>query len=147
MAMKQSDIDRFWRKVDKTSNPNGCWVWLAGKHPFGYGRYCGKLTHRISFELHHRTLKRGECVLHQCDNPKCVNPSHLSAGSRTDNARERTERGRTLCGSNVTISKLTEQQILEIRSSKQSVKQLSSIYGVSLSTIYNIINGTSWKHI
>jgi hypothetical protein len=141
------DMNKFWNQVDKTSNTNGCWEWTGGKHPFGYGRFYGKLTHRISFEIHHRLLKRGECVLHQCDNPKCVNPAHLSAGSRTDNAKERTDRKRGPVGSKVKQSILTESQVLEIRASSKSAKELSSMYGVGESNIFAIRSRSIWKHI
>ena len=141
------DIVKFWKQVDKTSNSNGCWEWTAGYHPFGYGRFYGKLTHRISYELHYGNLNKGQCVLHQCDNPKCVNPAHLKVGTRSDNAKERTERNRLPVGSSVRNSILTEQQVLEIRASSKSVKYLSALYGVSESNIYAIRSRTNWKHI
>jgi hypothetical protein len=139
------DIDKFWKQVDKISN--GCWEWTGGQHPFGYGRFCGKLTHRISYELHNGNLNKDQCVLHQCDNPKCVNPAHLKSGNRSDNARERTERNRQAMGSDVPNSKLTEQQVLEIRSSSKSAKELASLYGVGESNIFAIRARVNWRHI
>lgn len=141
------DINKFWKQVNKSPNPNGCWEWTGGTHPFGYGRFYGKLTHRISYELHTAKLAKGQCVLHQCDNPKCVNPAHLKAGTRTDNAKERTERNRSPIGSSVHNSKLTELQVLEIRASSKSAKELASLYGVGEANIYSIRARVNWRHI
>jgi hypothetical protein len=141
------DIVKFWNQINKTSNPKDCWEWTGSSHPFGYGRFCGKLTHRISYELHYGSLNKGECVLHQCDNPRCVNPTHLKIGTRTDNARERTDRKRGPVGSKVKQSILTELQVLEIRASSKSAKYLSALYGVGESNIYAIRSRTTWKHI
>ena len=150
--MNTTDIERFWNRVNKTSNPNGCWEWIgSSKHPFGYGRFgYGKkkdLAHRISYNLHNTPLKKGECVLHQCDNPRCVNPSHLKAGTRKENADERVQRNRGLKGSAVPGSILTEQQVLEIRSSNKSAKELAVLYGVGQANIYLILSGKTWRHI
>lgn len=95
MAMKQSDIDRFWSKVDKTSDPNGCWVWTAYKDPNGYGRfYHGKLCHRISYEINVGPIDKGLCICHHCDNPGCVNPDHLFVGTHQDNMDDKKRKGR-----------------------------------------------------
>ena len=44
-------------------------------------------------------------------------------------------------------SKLTKEQILEIRASKLTQSQLARIYGVTRQNIYRIINKISWSHI
>jgi len=44
-------------------------------------------------------------------------------------------------------SKLTEEQVLHIRNSKLSRKQLQIMYNIQLNTISNIINRKTWKHI
>lgn len=48
------------------------------------------------------------------------------------------------------LSKLTEQQVLEIRkiwAQNMSAKQLAARYGVKPLTIYKIVNQQSWKHL
>jgi len=46
---------RFWKKVDKTTNPDGCWEWTGSKNIWGYGKITinGKDagTHRVAWEL------------------------------------------------------------------------------------------------
>lgn len=149
--MNTDDLNRFWSKVNKTRNPFGCWEWTKTSHPFGYGRfgYDKKiyLSHRLSYQIHYGSITSKDCVLHKCDNPSCVNPQHLFLGSRADNAIDRTQKNRTLKGSAVTISIFTEQQILDIRASIKSVKQLAIDYNANIQTIYNIRNRKTWRHI
>jgi DNA-binding CsgD family transcriptional regulator len=141
------NIEKFWNKVDKTSNPAGCWEWTGLHHPFGYGRFSGKLSHRISYELAFGNLTAQDCLLHQCDNPKCVNPAHLKIGTRKDNAREREQRNRGVKGSKLPHAILTEQQVLEIRASDKSARELASLYGVGESQIFAIRRNAVWRHI
>lgn len=80
---------------------SGCWEWQAYCEPeMGYGRYKrvkGTISaHRASWILHNGELKKEECVLHKCDNPKCVNPNHLFLGDRDVNNKDRAAKGRSV---------------------------------------------------
>jgi len=98
----QKTIDRFWNKVDRTSNPNCCWEWTANKLKQRYGRFSiGKkhiLAHRFSYELHYGKIPDGLDVLHTCDNPPCVNPNHLYLGTQQDNANDMVAKNRQAKG-------------------------------------------------
>ena len=101
----QKTIDRFWSKVDKTSNPNGCWEWIGHKNKhFGYGRFGFNnkriLVHRFSYLLHFGKITTDLKVLHKCDNSLCVNPSHLFLGTQLDNIKDRETKNRTAKGKN-----------------------------------------------
>ena len=54
--LRPSFEDRFWGKVDKASDPDGCWLWLAGTAR-GYGMIDlshsrrRALAHRVAYEL------------------------------------------------------------------------------------------------
>tara|TARA_R110000868_G_C10710495_1_gene749903 strand:+ start:219 stop:722 length:504 start_codon:yes stop_codon:yes gene_type:complete len=53
-------------------------------------------------------------------------------------------------GEKSNLSKLTEKDVLEIRSlfvAIKSYKKISVIYNTSLSNIYHIVNKSTWKHI
>lgn len=50
-------------------------------------------------------------------------------------------------GSRHTMSKLTEESVLEIRSSDESDEVLSERYGVTASTIRVVKQKRTWKHV
>ena len=146
-------LDRFWTKVNKTDS---CWLWTGGMDGSGYGRFFnGKqvTTHRFSYELHKGEIPPGICVLHHCDTPLCVNPSHLFLGTKKDNAVDRENKGRggqwIRRGERVGQSKLTEQQVLEIRKIGRSISQevIAALYGVKQTAVSNILTRFTWKHV
>jgi hypothetical protein len=51
------------------------------------------------------------------------------------------------CGEKNGQAKLTELQVLEIRNSILSKKELAALYNVSYNTIWDIIKIRKWKHI
>jgi DNA invertase Pin-like site-specific DNA recombinase len=44
-------------------------------------------------------------------------------------------------------ARLTDEQVLEIRTSADTARELATRYGVCRSTIYNVLNGTTWGHL
>lgn len=50
-------------------------------------------------------------------------------------------------GSNHGMSKLNEEDVLSIRGSNMSTKELSKKYNISLNYVYDIKNKKRWKHI
>lgn len=74
-------MKRFWEKVDKISDPNGCWIWTGYVNPKGYGNFHSpgrsKLVHRIAYELLIGQVPADLCLDHLCRNRRCCNPSHL----------------------------------------------------------------------
>lgn len=125
----------------------------------GYGRtqHKGKqiLAHRLAYclaaEIEPEQIQ-GMVVRHRCDNPGCVNPEHLELGSTQDNMNDMTERGRRVRGELVGNSKLTAEQIDEIRrayvprSKSHNQYALAEKYGVSQSLISMALRGCRWNH-
>lgn len=157
--------DRLWSKVNKTK---GCWEWQGAKSGFGYGvigvyvNGARKLqkTHRVSWTLKYGDIPDGMCVLHKCDNPKCVNPDHLFLGSYADNVHDCIDKGRfhilkpgapppRHLGELNGLSKLTSQQVLDIRNMSKTMTraEIAKIYSVSRSTVTDIVNRNTWRHI
>ena len=81
---------KFFKNVDKTSSPDGCWLWIAALRK-GYGviGHNGKtvMATRLSWELHIGPIPDKMMVLHKinCPNKNCVNPEHLYLGDAIDN--------------------------------------------------------------
>ena len=152
--MDIKDSDRFWKKVNK-KNEDGCWEWLGGKSPSGYGLfiYRGKQwkTHRFSYLLHNGSMPSGLHVLHKCDNRACVNPSHLFAGTHQDNIADAVRKGRF-------GRKLTAEDVLAIRAEHlileegdYSKYQMAAIiapkYNLTKQYVRQIVTRKAWKHI
>lgn len=99
--MRRPIADRFWEKVVKSADPNGCWGWTGTTQPFGHGRIAAPgvpakmlMAHRVSWEIHHGAIPVDLRVLHHCDNPPCTNPRHLFLGTLSDNSRDMVKKGR-----------------------------------------------------
>jgi len=87
-------------------------------------------------------------ILHLCHTPSCVNPAHLRAGTAKENMAERDALGRRdVRGEQIGTSKLTREQVVEIKKSSLGLKALSDMYGVEAQSIWRIRTGKSWAHV
>lgn len=128
--------------------------------PRGYGRrMVGKQvvgSHRVVYCEHNNVSLesiKGMHVRHTCDNPRCINPEHLLLGSHQDNVDDKVSRQRQIKGRDVHTAKLTDEDVIYIRSVyKSHHKQygccaLGRLYGVCNTTINKIVNNKTWKHL
>ena len=149
---RKNTIQDFWNKVEKTSS---CWIWQGHKDIDGYGLFSfeGKVrkAHRLSFEQTNGPISKGLFVCHRCDNPSCVNPDHLFLGTLQENHQDMMAKNRhghgTFSGSKNPSSKLTEQQVLEIRALPGPHRKIAEQFGVSKCCIDEIRSRTTWTHI
>ena len=148
--MDEPTLARFMAKVNKTET---CWLWTASKvKNRGYGRFELNekivLTHRLSYLHHHGEIQRGLVVRHKCRNRHCVNPDHLELGTQKDNIQDCLRDGTMILGEKCPSSKLTEAQVLDIRSrTGQLHREIAEEFGVTKENIGQIINRKSWKHL
>lgn len=88
---------------------------------------------------------------HLNDNKLDCRLENLSWGSRSENYADRVRNGGGNHGSRHGLSRLTERQVREIRSSYRpyvvSMAQLANKYGVSHWTIKDVISRKNWRHI
>ncbi len=148
-------LKRFWDKIDKTSNLQGCWEWTASLRGGGYGGFGveGRIyrAHRVSYFLHTKVNPKDLHVLHTCDNPKCVNPRHLFLGTHRDNMKDMSTKTRAVRGRDHYNVKLQETEVLDIRKKYKeegkTYQELAKEYGVAHSQVGFIVTKTSWKHI
>jgi len=144
-------IKLFNEKIVK--NNIGCWEWKGSRKTGGYGeaRVLKKLmtAHILSYRIYKGGIINNLCVCHSCDNPICVNPDHLWLGTYKDNNNDKINKGRHGClkGSKHPNSKLTENDVLHIRSSKLSTIDLARLYKMTKTTIHDIRKRKQWKHI
>lgn len=155
MRGRTSD-ERFWNLVQKSSHEN-CWSWIGAKERRGHGRFkistkiC-EYAHRYSYMLHIGSIPDGKCVLHKCDNGSCVNPSHLFLGTRGENNTDRATKGRNAptygeCNPSAKLTAKQVKNIIERRANGDSVSSIANDFNVSLTAIYGIISGKTWKNL
>jgi len=82
----------------------------------------------------------------------CVNPDHLFEGTGADNVADRDAKGRqrTPLGELHGNSKLTKQDVLDIRAAWEagvSQRELGRRYGVASTTIHSIVRREMWNHV
>jgi len=134
--------------------PNsGCWLWEKSLAAAGYGRirHGGQryLAHRYSWTIHRGEIPPGLWVLHKCDTRPCVNPNHLFLGTRDDNAADMAQKGRSRDqhGSKHNMARLTEADVLSIRSDPRLQRVIAAEYGITQSAISQIKRQARWKHL
>ena len=113
-----------------------------------------QVAHRFSWELVHGQVPSELLLCHDRrplkDNPACVNPMHLFVGTYKDNTQDASRKG-TLCkGENNHLSKLTEDQVIQIRSlfdNGEGTASLAGKFGITQDGIWRITSGRNWKHL
>lgn len=83
------------------------------------------------------------------DNKNC-HLGNLRWDNAAGNAEDARQHGTMSVGSSHPISKLTDQQVLEIRSKYgdgETLRALAAIYRIRFTTIWHIVNRKTWKHI
>lgn len=150
MKLTVDDILRWWKFVE--TRGDDCWLWLGGSRGEGYGAFKlnGKVidAHRISFFIKNEYLPI--VVRHSCDNRRCVNPDHLLPGDYKDNSRDAVERGQQARGERVGTSKLSPENVIDIRQRVrrgETQTSISELYGVSRRAISHIVKGATWAHV
>lgn len=136
---RYNTIDDYWNKVNKETS-TGCWEWTGSKCRDGYGLFKMNkqnvlLAHRWSVIFDGKDPSN-KIVMHTCDNPGCVNPAHLELGSQADNVKDMIAKGRYVKPQ----SKLSDDDLKDIRNSKLSLKLIGSKYNISTCYASNIRN-------
>lgn len=142
-----------WLNNHVNYDDSECLIWPFSLSPRGYG-----LVHingwpyranRIMCEKHHgKPPSRKHHAAHSCGNNACVNPKHVRWATPAENEADKIIHGRTTRGSANGRAKLTEQDVLAIRSAGKEVfhKTLAALYGVSDTLICDIRNYKVWAY-
>lgn len=146
---------RFWRYVNVLEGVDACWEWTGGHTgQMGYGLFYWdsvepKLgAHVAAYRLFIGEVPEGKEVCHTCDNPICVRPKHLFAGTRADNLADMRRKRRGTFGDTHPNSKLSEKQVVELRSFAGTASQyaLARRFGIAQQTVSKILAGKERVH-
>jgi hypothetical protein len=152
---KQELLERIRENTVETPSdklPTPCRIWARPLPAKTYPTLSmdGKTfqCHAFVCEYHHGNIPKGQVARHLCGNDTCCGePSHLAPGTRRDNALDSMKHNTHVS------SKLTEQQVIEIKQLLQSdsrlpnCRKISSLYGVTALSIFRIGNGLRWSHV
>ena len=138
--------ERFYKKIEKVGE---CHEWTGHVMINGYGQFSkdgrAQYAHRVAYELAKGEIKDNLYVLHKCDNRKCVNPDHLFLGTFDDNMADMVIKQRQAHGMNNAHAKLTDSDVLEIRSMEGTNRAIADKFNVSQPLISMIRNRRIWK--
>ncbi len=134
-------------------------------------------VHRALFLDMRGGLAPNENACHSCDVRNCCNPDHIFPGTQGDNIRDMVSKNRQATGdrngsrihreklprgdfhhskiypeklargSRHGLAKLTESIVLEIRGSALPIYRLAVKFSVSQTTIIDVLNRRTWRHI
>jgi len=144
--------ERFERKISMEPM-TGCWLWIGGQQKKGYGCiwHNNKVisASRVSWMIHNGNIPDNLFVLHHCDTPECVNPLHLFLGDVTDNYLDMVKKGRErpLHGEQHPCSRLTTEDIINIKKDDRDSREIAKQYGIGRTYVYGIKRGKTWKHL
>lgn len=132
---------RGWRIIaEDRGYTTPCHIWQGACDEHGYGNvHVGDRkkagTHRVAYEREHGPIPDGLVIDHLCRVPPCCNPNHLEVVTPTENMR----RGLT--------TKLTAEQVLEIRRASGTQRSIAERYGVTANQVGNIRRGEAWRDL
>lgn len=133
-----SEDCRFWNKVSKSSDENGCWVWTGFLNKWGYGTFPNEeysnLAHRYIYQKTNGAISKDLLVCHKCDNPACVRIDHLFVGTPKENSNDCIIKGRS-------SKKLSVAQVLSIKHDTRLHKDIALDYNIAQSMVSRIKSG------
>lgn len=132
---------------------HNCLTWPFNKSE-GRGQFWWKETNqpasRIMCELAKGPPPTPEHdAAHSCGNghKACVNPNHLRWATRKENEADKKLHGTKMEGERHHQAKLTDDQVLAIRSASGTLYEIGDRFGISYSMAGKIRQHKNWKHI
>ena len=137
----QVDYDKIlWNRIDQRSDSE-CWLWTGCVNDRGHGyvRIANKyrFVHRLVWQItRDQKLTSSMWIARTCKNNRCCNPKHLQIKANR--------------GASHYCSKLIDSEVIEIYRlwmGGQSQHEIAKQFKVNRTTVRNIVNGYTWKHI
>jgi predicted DNA-binding protein (UPF0251 family) len=141
-----------WIDQHTGTESDECLIWPFARSPDGRAHMHGGRPSRLMCERANGPAPSStHQAAHSCGRAHlgCVNPRHLRWATAQENAEDKTVHGTVIKGAKHVLSKLTEADVLRIRSLQGEMRQrdIASMLGVSLTTVNMVIHRKSWRHV
>jgi hypothetical protein len=146
---------RFLNEVVMSHEGETCIKWPFA-NAFGYGQiyidgHVFRVTRVVCERVHGPAPSPTHDSAHSCGkgHEGCCSPHHLSWKTHAENMADAKAHGTWIHGEKVPQSKLTSQQIKEIRQleGKMLQREIAALYGTGENNISRILSRKSWAHI
>ena len=153
---KKGEPMQFVREIAMKFAGIECLPWPYNRNSKGYGMIWENnspvIVNRIICEKTHGPAPTPEHeAAHSCGNGNlvCCNPNHLRWATRSENFADKNIHGTQTRGEQCPWHKLSEEEVLSIRSLSGLVKQrdIANRFGITQSTVGSIIRREIWTHI
>jgi len=138
------------KKIEYIINENGCHICTS--HCYNKAGYPlikrNSKQYRMSrylWEQKNGPISEGIFVCHKCDTPACINVEHFFLGTNDDNMKDMVFKDRQAKGKENGNSKLTEDQVLQIRKESGILVNIAEKYKIKKSQVANIRNRKTWE--
>lgn len=140
--------------MSKVEITDTCWLWTAAKSK-GYGSFFlngfMRPAHRLSLETTlGRPIAGGLVAAHSpgiCHNRACVNPDHLREATESENQLDRSLDGTDNRGARNGVAKLTEAEVMAIRTDIRPQSKIATEYGINQALVCRIKQRKAWAHV
>lgn len=148
----RGEPQEFFENIVVITDGPECLMWPFGNRTYGELILNGRrdLVHRFVCEYAHGPQPSPDHeAAHNCGNCRCVNPAHLRWATSKQNNADKVLHGTHARGENNTFSKLSNQDVIDIRSMWPEVSQqrIAERYGVSRQAIWAIVHRKGWPHL
>jgi hypothetical protein len=135
-----------------THRSDECLIWPYGKVSNGYSqiRINGKqqkVSRLVCQHIHGDPPSPRHEAAHSCNVRACVNPQHLRWATSKQNKADQITHGTARRGERNGRSKLTANEVVEIRSSADTGRSLARRFGVSETAVSRARFGKAWAHM
>lgn len=149
LPLRKWQKELAWLELHRGFDGDDCLIWPYNRYRHGYaaGRRGGTHTtaHRLMCELAHGPAPSPQHdAAHSCHNRGCVNPRHLRWATKIENQHDRIENDTHIRGRKNPNAKLSEADVLAIRSSIDTTRSLADRFSITPSTVNDIRSGRAW---